>query len=123
MSLPGRWHRRLRGDLWLRDRWRLRRWRTRWWLWRLRHSRRTRLVEAIRGAAGASGRIVALITGAASAEADNDADRRRVFAFAGAAGALWWLVLQVVAWLLDRGGRAPLGKGTGADAGRRTRPP
>ncbi len=46
------WHRRWRGDLWLRDRWRLRQLWVWWWLWKVDSARRRRCIAALRALAG-----------------------------------------------------------------------
>lgn len=101
MWAPWREYRRWWSDGWLQGP-------KRWWQSKvrllarqMRGPRRSRLVEAIRDTAGASGRIVALITGAVGAEASS-ADRRLVLVLAVVVGVAWWALVQTVAFLLDR---------------------
>jgi len=104
MSAPWRRYQRWWSGGWLHGPKRWWRWwqrQVRWWTRQLRGSRRSKLVEAIRDTAGASGRIVALITGAVGVE-ESSADRRLVLVLAVVAGVAWWALVQTVAFVLDR---------------------
>ena len=114
MGAIGRWFLRcvllLRSNLWLRWLWQLRQSPLRWGLAGIEPARRARLITAVRGAAGATGRIVALVAEALDTETQGT-QRRTVLAAAVAAGVIWWLLVQAVVALLDR--RRPPGSSDG----------